>query len=93
MKRENWHWDINIPYSKIKAILKREDDPRFPGLAGTLISRVEEPREAFELISPVAFCRRFRAIEKEIVSDAWTKERAAKHHPPNVNAYPSRPFP
>ncbi len=28
-------------------------------------------------LQPVAFCHRFHAIENEIKSDAWTKERAA----------------
>ncbi|MBI2167551.1 MAG: helix-turn-helix transcriptional regulator [Candidatus Omnitrophica bacterium] len=77
MKRQNWHWDINLSYGKIKEILKREDDPRFPRLAGALLSRVPEPAEVFGLISPAAFCRRYRAIEREILSDEWTREKAA----------------
>lgn len=77
MKRHNWYWDINIPFKKIKTILSREDDPRFPGLAGTLLSRVSDTKQVFELITPAAFCRRYRAIENEIKSDEWTKEKAA----------------
>ncbi len=77
MTRQNWHWDLNLPESKIKNILTREDDPRFPRIAGVLLSRIEDPKEAFKLISPAAFCRRWRAIEREINSDEWTKEKAA----------------
>ena len=77
MKRKNWYWDLNMSYSKIKTILKREDDPRFPRLAGLLISRVRDPKQVFELIPPAGFCRHFRAIEREITSDEWTKEKAA----------------
>lgn len=77
MTRQNWHWDINLSESKIKKILTREDDPRFPRIAGALLSRVEDPKAVFKLISPRAFCRRWRAIEHEIQSDEWTKEKAA----------------
>ncbi len=77
MIRKNWHWDIRIPYSKIEEILKREDDPRFPRIAGALLSRVENPKQVFELISPASFCRRWRAIEREIHSDEWTREKSA----------------
>ena len=77
MTRQNWYWDLNIPYSKIKEILKREDDPRFPRLAGALLARVQDPKQVFGLITPQAFCRRYRAIEKEITSDEWTREKAA----------------
>ncbi len=77
MKRKNWYWDQNMPYSKIKKILKQEDDPRFPRLAGTLLARVRNPKQVFELVAPASFCRRYHAIEREIKSDEWTKERAA----------------
>ena len=77
MIRKNWHWDINLPETKIKKILTREDDPRFPRIAGALLSRMEDPKEVFKLITPVSFCRRWRAIEREIKSDNWTKEKAA----------------
>lgn len=77
MTRKNWYWDLRIPYPKIREILKREDDPRFPWLAGTLLGRVQDPKQVFELITPAAFCRRYKAIENEIKSDEWTKEKAA----------------
>ncbi|MBI1869576.1 MAG: helix-turn-helix transcriptional regulator [Chlamydiae bacterium] len=76
MKRRNWYWDIRVPYEKIKKVLLREDDPRFPAMAGVLLSRVRDPKEVFKLISPNAFCRRYRAIEKEILSDEWTKDKS-----------------
>ncbi len=76
MMRKNWYWDINLPYKKIEQILTREDDPRFPRIAGALLSRVQDPKQVFELISKKAFCRRYRAIQKEITSDEWTKEKA-----------------
>ncbi|MBI4971330.1 MAG: helix-turn-helix transcriptional regulator [Candidatus Omnitrophica bacterium] len=77
MTRKNWHWDIRIPYSKIEQILKLENDPRFPRIAGALLSRVEDPKQVFQLISPASFCRRWRAIEREIQSDEWTREKAS----------------
>lgn len=77
MTRQNWYWDLNIPYSKIQEILKRENDPRFPRLAGALLARVQDPKQIFGLITPQAFCRRFRSIQKEITSDEWTKEKGA----------------
>lgn len=77
MTRQNWYWDLNLPESKIRNILTREDDPRFPRIAGVLLSRVEDPKEVFKLISPGAFCRRWRAIEREIKSDKWTRGKAA----------------
>ena len=77
MKRKNWFWDLNIPFKKIKQILAREDDPRFPRIAGVLLSRVEDAKQVFGLISPAAFCRRYKAIENEIESDEWTREKAA----------------
>ena len=77
MTRQNWYWDLNTPLKKIKQILSREDDPRFPRLVGTLLSRVQDAKQVFELITPTAFCRRYHAIENEIKSDEWTKEKAA----------------
>ncbi len=77
MKRKNWFWDLNIPFKKIKQILAREDDPRFPRIAGALLSRVQDAKQVFGLISPAAFCRRYKAIENEIKSDEWTREKAA----------------
>ena len=77
MKRQNWYWDLNMPFEKIKQILAREDDPRFPRLAGTLLARIQDPRQVFALVTPAAFCRRYQAIENEIKSDEWAKEKAA----------------
>ena len=77
MISQNWHWDINLPEAKIKEILTREDDPRFPRIAGALVSRVKDPKEVFKLITPLSFCRRWRVIEREIKSDEWNRERAA----------------
>ena len=77
MTQTNWHWDLNLSLKKIERILAREDDPRFPRLAGTLLARVQDPKRVFALITPRAFCRRFRAIQHEIAADAWTRERAA----------------
>ena len=77
MMRRNWYWDLNMPFTKIKQILAREDDPRFPHIAGTLLSRTEDPKQVFKLITQSAFCRRFRAIENVITSDEWTKEKAS----------------
>ena len=77
MTRRNWHWDINLPETKIRRILARENDPRFPRIAGALVSRIDDPKDAFKLITPLAFCRRWRAIEREITSNEWTREKAA----------------
>ena len=77
MRRQNWHWDINLSEAKIKEILTRENDPRFPRIAGALVSRVEHPKEVFKWVTPLAFCRRWRAIEREIKSDEWNREKAA----------------
>ena len=77
MIRKNWYWDLNLPESKIKKILAREDDPRFVKIAGTLLSRVEDPAQVFNLMSPAAFCRRWHALEREIQSDEWNKAKAA----------------
>lgn len=77
MTRRNWHWDIHLPEAKILGILAREDDPRFPRIAGALVSRIDDPKDVFKLITPLAFCRRWRAIEQAITSDAWTREKTA----------------
>lgn len=77
MTRKNWYWDIRIPYSKIRRILTREEDPRFVRIASALLARVTDPKQVFGLITPAAFCRRYRSIENEIKADEWTKEKAA----------------
>lgn len=77
MKRQNWYWDLNMPFPKIKRILAREDDIRFPRIAGTLLARVSDVKQVFALISPSAFCRRYRSIQREIKSDSWAIEKAA----------------
>ena len=77
MTRQNWYWDLNMPLKKIKQILARQDDPRFPRITGTLLARVQDPKQVFNLITPTSFCRRYQAIGNEIKSDEWTKERAS----------------
>ncbi len=77
MIRKNWYWDLDIPFNKIRAILKREDDPRFARIAGALLSRVQDPSQVFGLISPAAFCRRWGAIARQIGSDQWARPKAA----------------
>lgn len=77
MRRKNWHWDLNLSGQKIRHILAHEDDPRFPRLAGVLLARVHDPKQVFECLTPEAFCRRFRAIEKVLASDEWTRQKAA----------------
>lgn len=73
----NWHWDLRIPFETIKAILADDHNPRFARVAGKLLARTKDPDEVFSLITPLAFCRRFRAIQREISKDEWTKDQAA----------------
>jgi len=73
----NWYWDLRIPLETIKGILADERNPRFARVAGKLLARSKDPGEVFALITPLAFCRRFRAIQREIGKDEWTKDQAA----------------
>lgn len=73
----NWHWDLRIPFETIKEILADDRNPRFARMAGKLLARTKDPDEVFALITPLAFCRRFRAIQREISKDEWTKDQAA----------------
>lgn len=73
----NWYWDLRIPFETIKAILANERNPRFARVAGKLLARTKDPDEVFALITPLAFCRRFRAIQRELSKDEWTKDQAA----------------
>ncbi|HAM41876.1 MAG TPA: hypothetical protein DDX89_02110 [Candidatus Omnitrophica bacterium] len=73
----NWYWDLRLPFETIKAILVDDRNPRFARVAGKLLARTKDPDEVFALITPLAFCRRFRAIQREISKDEWTKDQAA----------------
>lgn len=77
MKRENWYWDLGMPFEKIREILTDEQNPKFPRLAARLLARVDDPEQVFSLIKPLAFCRRFYAIQQEVNKDEWTKEKGA----------------
>jgi transcriptional regulator with XRE-family HTH domain len=77
MKRKNWYWDLGLPFEKIRDILTDEQNPRFPRVAARLLARVDEPEQVFSLITPLAFCRRFIAIQQEVNKDEWTKEKGA----------------
>ena len=77
MKTTNWYWDLRIPFDTIKEILADERNPRFVRVAGKLLARTNDPNEVFSLMTPLAFCRRFRAIQREIGKDEWTKDKAA----------------
>jgi len=77
MKRENWYWDLGMPFEKILEILTDEQNPKFPRIAARLLARVDDPEQVFSLIKPLAFCRRFYAIQQEVNKDEWTKEKGA----------------
>ena len=77
MKRVNWYWDLGMPFEKIRDILTDEQNPKFPRVAARLLARVDDPEQVFSLIKPLAFCRRFYAIQQEVNKDEWTKERGA----------------
>lgn len=77
MKKTNWHWDIDLPPEKIEEILANEHDPSFVSIAARLMARSRDAEEVFSFISPMSFCRRFYAIQKDIVKDEWSKEKAA----------------
>ncbi len=77
MTTTNWHWDLRIPFETIKEILADEHNPRFARVAGKLLARTNDPNDVFALVTPLAFCRRFRAIQREIRKDEWTKDQAA----------------
>ena len=77
MKRENWYWDLGMPFEKIREILTDEQNPKFPRIAARLLTRVDDPEQVFSLIKPLAFCRRFYAIQQEVNKDEWTKEKGA----------------
>lgn len=77
MKRENWYWDLGMPFEKIREILADEQNPTFPRIAARLLARVDDPEQVFSLIKPLAFCRRFYAIQQKVNKDEWTKEKGA----------------
>ncbi len=77
MKRENWYWDLGMPFEKIRDILTDEQNPKFPRIAARLLARVDDPEQVFSLITPLGFCRRFIAIQQEVNKDEWTKEKGA----------------
>lgn len=77
MKQTHWHWDLRISPEEIREILADEQGPRFASIAGRLLARSDDPQEVFSWISPMAFCRRFHAIQRQIVKDEWGREKAA----------------
>lgn len=77
MTAPNWYWDLNLSLEAAKAILANDHHPRFVEVAARLLARSQDPKYAFTLITPTAFCRRFYAIRREIQRDAWTQDQAA----------------
>lgn len=77
MKRENWYWDLGMPFEEIRGILADERHPKFPRIAAHLLARVDDPGQVFSLVTPLAFCRRFIAIQQEVNKDEWTKDKGA----------------
>lgn len=77
MTTPNWYWDLNLSLDVLKAILSDDAHPRFAEIAGRLLARSRDHQQVFSLITPLAFCHRFYAIQAQIKRDEWTKEQAA----------------
>src|SRR3989338_3351639 len=77
MTLKHWYWDQQLPLADLQRILANDEDPRFIPLAGLLLGRSDDPKQVFELISPVSFCRRYRAILNQVNRDEWSKDKTA----------------
>lgn len=59
MKRD-WLWDRKISLTKAKKILTKPDHPKFIALAALLLSRKNNPKEVFQILSPDHFCQNMK---------------------------------
>ncbi len=66
-----WLWDLQVPVSKVRSVLKNPDHPEFFIFAGRLFSRVMNHRQAFEFVSQKNFLKMWPALQERISKDAW----------------------
>jgi DNA-binding XRE family transcriptional regulator len=75
MKRD-WLWDRKVPLKKVKAILKGADNPGFISYSALLLARKNTPKEVFnEYIKPLAFCKNWNRIKRQMRKDRWNEPR------------------
>lgn len=72
----HWLLDTRLPETRVKQILKNEEDPRFYIYAEKLFSRVNNSQEAFRFISKRTFRKTWPVIKQRVEKDAWAKPKA-----------------
>jgi len=70
MKRD-WLWDRRISLTEAKKILADPYHPKFITLAALLLSRKNNPKEVFQILSPVYFCQNWNKIKRRMRKDYW----------------------
>ena len=69
--KTNWLWDTQLSETRVKKILKDENDPRFYIYAEKLFSRISDPQTVFSYIPKEVFYRNWPVIKQRINKDAW----------------------
>ncbi len=72
----HWLWDTRLSETRVKKILKNENDPRFYIYAEKLFSRVRNPKTAFSYVPKEIFYHQWPAIKQRIEKDKWVKQKA-----------------
>lgn len=75
--KAHWLWDTRLSETRVKKILKNENDPRFYIYAEKLFSRVRNPKIAFRYVPKEIFSHQWPAIKQRIEKDRWVKPKAA----------------
>jgi len=69
-------WDKNFNQDKVRRILNDEKGPKFIGVAATLLSRCNKPKEVFaSYLNKAAFCNNWRRIKKQMRKNKWSDAR------------------
>jgi len=74
MKRD-WLWDRKVSTPQAMSILSDPKNKRFVQLAALLLSRKNNPKEVFQLLSKKDFCVYWAHIKKKMRKDAWNLPR------------------
>ena len=72
----NWLWDTRLNETRVKKILKDQNDPRFYIYAEKLFSRVSDPKIAFEFMPKKVFYIAWPLIKERVQKDAWAREKS-----------------
>jgi len=72
---KSWLWNVKIDEAEAKQILRDSAHEKFFYYATLLLSRSNEPKQVWKLLSKDSFCRHWNQIKRQMRKDRWNDKR------------------